>query len=207
MPISHRYKFIYIHVPRCAGTSITDALKNGKVTLRLEGRASDREKKEFNEYWLHHFKATHVKELVGDLAWEAYFKFAFTRNPWDRIVSTYFHHMKRMKDPSFRSSRPEIAARLKGVKTFDEYLAVQRIEAASELLIGVNNQIIMDFVGRYEYLERDFAHICETIGIRCRLQHLNGTTHGHYRDYYTPALRDFVAERCRRDIELFGYEF
>jgi len=39
------------------------------------------------------------------------------------------------------------------------------------------------------------------------LPHANVAEHRDYRTYYTPETREFVAQKCRRDIEMFGYEF
>lgn len=68
----------------------------------------------------------------------------------------------------------------------------------------------MDFIGRFENLSGDFAVICERLGIAPpSLPHEKRNTTGRkrYTEYYTPALRDLVAEKFRVDIEAFGYEF
>ena len=35
----------------------------------------------------------------------------------------------------------------------------------------------------------------------------NTTSHGSYRDYYSPAARDRVGEVYAKDLEAFGYDF
>ena len=44
----------------------------------------------YNGYW-NHMSATSVLERVGSKIWDSYFKFCFERNPWDKMVSYYFH--------------------------------------------------------------------------------------------------------------------
>jgi hypothetical protein len=36
---------------------------------------------------------------------------------------------------------------------------------------------------------------------------VNVSVHRDYREYYTPATRDLVAQHYRQDIDLFGYQF
>jgi len=39
------------------------------------------------------------------------------------------------------------------------------------------------------------------------LPHVNKSHHHDYREYYNNHTRQLVAEHCKTDIELFGYEF
>ena len=65
-----------------------------------------------------------------------------------------------------------------------------------------------DFIGRYENLQQDFDHVCDSIGIPRRiLPHANKSRRKPYWKYYNTKTRDIVAEIFREDIEYFGYEF
>jgi hypothetical protein len=70
--INHKYKFIFLHIPRTGGTSIEKAL--------------------FGQDWwgVHppskHLTAHMAKQIYAPY-WQDYFKFTFVRNPWDRMVS------------------------------------------------------------------------------------------------------------------------
>lgn len=86
--ICHKYKFIFVHIPKTAGTSIGNALTTvmprfGYGSITPAGTD----------------KHQHVLDLIGLQKSEDYFKFAFVRNPWDRHVSNYFH--QRKKNTSF----------------------------------------------------------------------------------------------------------
>ena len=65
----------------------------------------------------------------------------------------------------------------------------------------------MDFVGRYERLDADFAHICHHVGISAVLPRHNASRHGRYTANYTAWGKGFVAERYADDIRAFGYCF
>jgi len=69
MPISNELELIFIHIPKNAGTAIT----NSKTAKFFSG-GHQSAKEIMNQY---------PKE------WNQYFKFAVVRNPWDRVVSNY----------------------------------------------------------------------------------------------------------------------
>ena len=67
--------FIFVHIPKTAGTSIVDFL---------------------GLYSKKHLTLIQIKELVG-LDWYRSFKFSFVRNPYDRAVSQYFQQQRVAK--------------------------------------------------------------------------------------------------------------
>jgi hypothetical protein len=68
--------------------------------------------------------------------------------------------------------------------------------------------LLTDMVGRVEDMQASYDAICARIGIPSRmLEQVNGSKRGDYRQYYNEALKDGVAKRYARDLELFGYEF
>jgi hypothetical protein len=71
--INHKHKFIFIHIPKCGGLSVSTALE--WVGLR------------------HHTMEFYMKNYA-DYDLDEYYKFTFVRNPWSRVVSWYFYHMK-----------------------------------------------------------------------------------------------------------------
>jgi hypothetical protein len=68
--ISHRYKLIFIHIPKCAGRSISEALGEP-----------------FDHYTAHHYQTRCVQP------WHEYIVFTTVRNPYSRLVSMY-HYIK-----------------------------------------------------------------------------------------------------------------
>lgn len=138
-----------------------------------------------------------------------YFKFAFVRNPWDRLVSAwlnkiikpaergpkwYFTIEKDLEDlvdfldrKDFNNSDPHFWPQVRNVPT-------ERL----------------DFLGHHESFEADLDRVVAQLGFeRTEAFEKKNSTHGrrHYREYYTPALRDRVAKLYREDIEKFSYEF
>jgi hypothetical protein len=77
----------------------------------------------------------------------------------------------------------------------------------SEMITDSQGKLLVDFIGHYESLEEDFAHICRRVGIDAALPHLNRSQHDDYRRYYNEHTRKLIGEHFRRDVELFGYTF
>ncbi|MNI41785.1 hypothetical protein D3C73_960470 [compost metagenome] len=57
-------------------------------------------------------------------------------------------------------------------------------------------------------MQASYDAICARIGIPTqRLDRVNASEHGDYRQYYDQVLLDGVAARYAQDLELFGYAF
>lgn len=74
---------------------------------------------------------------------------------------------------------------------------------------GPDNEIMADFVGRFENLEVDFAHVVQKIGApHLKLPHLLLSKGPRpYRDFYDDETAEMVGERFHKDAEIFGYSF
>lgn len=71
----------------------------------------------------------------------------------------------------------------------------------------VDGARVVDYVGRFENLEADFAEACRQVGIQVTLPHLNRTEHHDYRSCFTAEGRRRVAELWEVDVRNFGYTF
>ena len=143
-----------------------------------------------------------------------YFKFAFVRNPWDRVVSTYFFLKRGGLNPMDRAWAKD---NLSGFRRFDDFVNgwLTAENASSWVHFKPQHTWIcddagrcqMDFVGRFEDIDRDFDVVAKRVGCGRTLEKGNRSQHRHYSEYYTPAVRDRVAEVYSADVELFGYEY
>lgn len=99
MPVCHDPAFVFVHIPKCAGSSITDALVRSGCLLSFQGAASLDYRLLHNVQWLHHAPARVLREILPPEFWQSAFKFAVVRNPWARLVS--FYHYRRRKAPRY----------------------------------------------------------------------------------------------------------
>jgi len=210
MLLSYDPAFLFIHIDKAAGSSIQSALgpvapvtRNSRFRRRMVwlgalNRSGLYRSLEFPE----HTTAHTVRQCLPPEVYGGLFKFAFVRNPWDRLVSRYAYLLRSSSHP-----RHDTVSRMKG---FEEYLKWQIRRGKfyqHPYVTDSNGRRIVDFIGYFERLPEDFATVCDRLGIRADLPRVNTSPHPDYRSYFTSATRDLVAMEFRRDIELFGYTF
>jgi hypothetical protein len=150
-----------------------------------------------------------LKRRLPRATWRTYFRFAFVGNPWDWLVSRYFHGKRGKKEPvaSVEITEGDILRlwRMKGVLRGTTWVN-HRYQYA--FLSDEGGELQVDFVGRFENRQEDFDKVCAHVGIaREKLPMLNNTMHEPYRCYYDDHTKHLVAELYRKDIEYFGYRF
>ena len=209
--ISDKHHFIFIHIPKCGGTSVEKSL------LDLEGVDCD---------WTHRFPLMTLSDMdqskyilsrrsqqhqpLNDFRedlQQSYFTFTFCRNPWSRILSTYLYHKRQ-------NNRNQAICRVKGQPSeqasFKEFI-LNKWQIAYpyhlDLQISFINKNI-DFIGRFERLQEDFNVVCDKLNIdRRTLPHVNKSMSTNYQDYYDNETRKIIGEKYAKDIEYFGYKF
>ena len=180
--ISHQHKFIFIHIPKTAGSAI-ELFFNPSIKATPNGDTIFHGK---------HARAKFYHKNEPD-CFSQYFIFSFVRNPWDMVVSRYFYRKSRYSD--FNLSIKDFASGNFGWVHYVDYLSV-------------GGKICVDFIGRFESLQQDFNIVCDKIGIpEQELPQENKSKHKHYTEYYDDETRQIVAEKYARDIEYFGYKF
>jgi hypothetical protein len=94
MIISHSNNYIFIHIPKCAGTALKSHLTDEFSYKDIEIGGSDHaeaialyyeEKFQLKKHstWLE------IRNVIGAHDYEKFFKFCVIRNPYDRIYSIY----------------------------------------------------------------------------------------------------------------------
>jgi chondroitin 4-sulfotransferase 11 len=196
-------RWIFVHIQKTGGESVRTALGV-----------------ELNDPYKHR-TAVELRAIYGDAAWRDYYKFAFVRNPWDRLVSWW--SMIDGLRPRFEAGEVLNAFQsyvLNRAKTFEEFLVNCGDEIADadgrkhifrnqiDYLSDESGELIVDFIGRFERPQDDMDPVTSRIGIdRVALPRVNRSEHKSYREYHTQEAAALVADRYRRDLSIFGYRF
>jgi sulfotransferase famil protein len=208
MELSRSHRFIFVHVYRSGGQSVTAALEPYLTRPRLARipllrRLGDRRLEALRTHNHGHISARELRTALPREQFDSFFTFGFVRNPWSWQVSVFHFVRQRVEHPDHEF--------FKVFRDFDHYLDWRVNTAGPELqsdfVCDASGELLVDFLGHYETLAVDFAQVCARLGISRALPHKNRSQHHNYREYYSADTRGLVAEAYRADIERFGYEF
>lgn len=214
MIISHSRNFVFVHIQKTAGTSITrylDQYLNYQDLVlgctKFGEQVQPSYRKKFN---LHkHSCAKDIKELTGDNTWDNYFTFSIVRNPWDRVVSLY--NWCRKGQFSFPICQEAIKA-----SSFSQFIRSECFKSEMSQIKYITDEtgkVIVDFVIRQESIQEDFDYVCQKLQVQPtnmgKLKHnARKREFNSYRDYYKSEDDiKIVTEQFSEDIKLFDYRF
>lgn len=96
-------------------------------------------------------------------------------------------------------------------KSFDEYIewrVTQEKTLQKEFVTDESDNIIVDYIGRFERLQEDFAEASRKAGLNVQLPQLNKTKERKsYTEYYSDFTRQLIQNHFQEDIDFFGYSF
>ena len=224
MVLSHQHKFIFL----CNGKTGTTSLERA---LGDYDESSDFDCGAYGLWVKRHIPPAVLKAFLPDEIWNAYFKFVFVRHPQDWFVSQYKHNFRQPRFPTKRlirypgrlvsSLRDYSRAKREASKeVFDandvdflfEHLKRYRgMPGASGLFqsswaYDSNQELVVDFIGKFESLDADTEVIKERIGIDFNLGHLNKTKHRPFLECLTPDAAERIGELWEIDFDNFGYK-
>ncbi|MBJ7325741.1 MAG: sulfotransferase family 2 domain-containing protein [Chthoniobacterales bacterium] len=217
MLVSHDPPFMFVHIDKAAGSSIQHALRpfashsgGGRWRRRLgwlgplNRWGGLHRQVRFSE----HARAEDARRCLPPETYAGLFKFAFVRNPWDRLVSRHAF-LLRKKDHSQNRL-------VNALGSFEDYLRWEiqgskihsRMRHQHSYVLGPGGESIVDFIGYFERIEKDFAEVSRRIGVPAQLRPVQSShPRRDYRSSYTPENRELVARAYAQDIALFGYNF
>lgn len=96
MEISHSNKFLFVHIPKTAGTSVSEVLRPYSNTLkpnplRTAAHALRLRTSPDRSWFEQHDSVRVILERWGKEVLSEYFSFAFVRNPYEHAMSHYFY--------------------------------------------------------------------------------------------------------------------
>jgi hypothetical protein len=212
--ISHKHKCIFIHIPKCAGTSITN--------LFFKENDLDWRKPNYKIHYgwcperkIHMQHATPKQMIDLDLldvsTWNKYYKFTIVRNPWSRSLSDYMWLKKTKKiEDTFENyltrngkfysvlrDQSNINYRGDHLNTQSSYLETDNFDSI--------NQII-----RFENMKFRIPILLNQLGFRnLNIPHSNRSKnkYNHYSEFYNRKKMKLVKETFIDDITKLGYKF
>jgi len=198
---------IFFHVPRTAGYSMEQFILPGKRDYRLfhsdilfginEGVMTQ------------HLTYRGMLNYRDESFLNSHFKFSFFRNTWDRIASCFMynpeHYLK--KYGSFEKCLLSLYNRISNNENVDE----GHFQPQTNYLFRnqIDGDLAVDFIGRYENLQYDFAKICSILEIPYKTLPVTNTPkkQDQYSSLYTNKTRELVEEMYSAEITYFKYSY
>ncbi len=210
MILSFSKKFIFIHVYKTAGRSMRQALSPYLFHAKRSLPARFLYELGLSKYvtnprlkvYPHHMPAREAKALLPSDIFDEFYKFGFARNPWDWQVSMYLYMLRHPEHKQHEF--------IKSLQSFDRYIdwrVHKDLHFQSDYLCDEDGQLLCDYLGRFENLHEDFAHICQHLKLDVTLPHENKSERQSYREYYNSETEQMVREAFAPDINLLGYQF
>lgn len=168
--------------------------------------------------WYAHMPAAEIRRLVGPDIWAAYFKFTVIRNPFDKMVSAWYHFQKPkisllqkiyhlLQEPSslhfLKQGKLDIPLFRSWVRRGN------KIQDRDKYFI--DGAACVDFFVKYEALIEDMAKVCNILSIPWQPERLGSFKKGkrntllQWAEYYDEQTQDIVAQEYDWELKKFAY--
>ena len=213
--ISHQHETIFIHIPKCAGTSVERIfLEDINVTWQNRAplllRINDNH--EIGPPRLAHLTCEEYTKFhyISKKLFQRYFKFSICRNPYSRAYSLYKYTTNQAKSFDF------FACNLKEKLSKSEHFWFFRPQ--TDFIFKKNGDLAIDFLGRLETIDKDFSYIREKSCLKAmELPKRNISKTANHNNAFNGSIKelkqslsnraiDQIIELYQRDFELLGYE-
>lgn len=232
MPISNKYKTIFVHIPKTGGAAIEKTLgifgsdNNGCLNPNYEilyGKS--------DHQILHHLKLNEIKDIKKK-EFKDFKLVSFVRNPYDRIVSEYLWRLqvygnrkvgfKEFLNEDAIPRKNKINKFLKNFYNDEKLISFLDVHYDSQIsFLMIDNKIEVKNIGKFEKLAENFELIFNKKLIhqkihRSKSHYLyylfkkffpNFLTKNAYRKYYDNETYDLITKHYDEDIKEFNYIF
>tara|TARA_B100000780_G_scaffold135191_1_gene94710 strand:- start:3217 stop:3888 length:672 start_codon:yes stop_codon:yes gene_type:complete len=190
----YKSKTIFIHIPKTAGVSLAKAI--------------------FGDVSFEGHRSFYFNSIALNIKNEKYFSFTFVRNPFDRLYSAYkflqnggMNHLDKLVFQTHLSEFNDFEDFILNGLNRKLIYKITHLIPQHEYLCDKKGSILVDFVGRFEHLERDILLLSTILSKDIKLSHHNYNKKLDYREAYTSEMINKVNQIYQKDIDIFKYTF
>ena len=212
--ISHKHKCIFIHIAKCAGSTIENAFD-----VDIADQSPNNHKNLFGWDNTHKLYLQHAtpQELIDyghidNKIWDSYYKFVVVRNSWDKSISDFFwmrkkEHLRGLfieyldRSGVFKSKLTD--------NTNPEYRGDHLTKQVDYFKLN-GNLINYDRVLYFDQLASELPKVAKDLGLANnffdkRVNVISGKL--HYSKYFSHQMIKKVEEVYKEDIDFFDFKF
>jgi len=215
--VNHNLKAIFIHVHKTGGTYISYMLHKYYGFKNYYLRRPDHDvfclnKKKTTKYinyenrihgvLVYYKTSSYINKKMNMTAqkWNEYFKFCFIRNPYDKIISAWYH-INRYNIP-FNNY-------LNLINTCNDVEYMHMFLPQVRNIINEKGKININYIGKFENLENDLTYILKKIGIPTIIhdvnKKINKRNHLEFYKYYNQESLNIVNNLLKEDFQYLDY--
>lgn len=200
MVVCHNKKCIFVHIPKTAGTSIEQFIKeNGKNQVIFFGVQNNRA--------LHHYTALELKKSIPQI-FNKYYKFAMVRNPYDRLLSEYYWtripHLGHKSGKSKDDFLNKVVYIVKN-KLFLAHLDNDHFIPQNNFVYDNEHKLLVNEVFKYEKLEETVSYLKTKLNINTNFPFLN-RTNSSKKDSWNEQQKNIIYNLYKDDFIIFQYD-
>lgn len=223
--INHDLKAIFIHIPKTAGIYIRSTLEKYycfdlyllkrpdhetfcNTNLKYNGNSELNLTFCCNKGVISYYKSSPELNEIMDLddeKWKNYKKFCVVRNPYAKAISAWKYLMRTLNlNIDFG-----VYLKFKDIVSENEYWHL--FISQYENLIDENNELLIDYIIKFENLENEFQSVLNKIGIDkiCHddlIVKNKSESDDYYKNYYNQESLKIINEIYEKDFDFFNYK-
>lgn len=207
MIYSKKHKFLFISVPKTGTSSIQAMLVEQGV-----GKQNRFEIDGVETVLPDHVSAQEMKDILGD-KWDSLIKVAFARNPWDKVLSSFYYNKQGLVERYERKGKKPPFYRIKkflsNLLPFRLWACFYPTRPCTHFISDANGEILVDYVFAFEQIEQSKGELCEMLGLPELPLPKENMSVGRpkHASAYGAISKWLVGRRLAEDISRFGYTF
>jgi hypothetical protein len=200
--ICHKYKTIFIHIPKTGGTSIEEMFGFVKY---IEKYNAFEEISQPGKHW-----TARINKHARKECWENYFKWTIVRNPWQKEWS-YYNMMQsiRREKINFKKHLKENVVPYVNMKSINSVRDQhsELIHACQVDYFMIDGELAVDEIVRFENLENGIKNINKTLKTPFKtLRKIRNPQKKDITEDYDQECIDIVAKLRKKDIDYLKYD-